>query len=140
MSPEVLAGKYYSFSCDIWSLGIILYELCLLKNPLEHMEYEYLKFFIEEGNFEKIFKKNKINYSEKTFNLIKKILVKNPEERPTIHEIIEESENILNQLKYIKPHYKNEIKPFHLINGKNIYDSLKINQNKEKISKNIYLK
>ena len=30
MSPEVLKGEEYSFSFDIWSLGIILYELCLL--------------------------------------------------------------------------------------------------------------
>ena len=34
MSPEVIKEEYYSYSCDIWSLGIILLELCLLKNPL----------------------------------------------------------------------------------------------------------
>ena len=141
MSPEVLTGKKYSYSCDIWSLGIILYELCLLKHPLSHInKKQILQLLIEEGDFETIYKNNKINYSEKTFNLIKKILVKNPEERPTINEIIKESEDIINKLKYIKikPHYNNEEKPFHIINGKMIYDSLKIkiNQNKEKISQN----
>ena len=38
MSPELISGKEYSYSCDIWSLGIILYELCLLKNPLTHID------------------------------------------------------------------------------------------------------
>ena len=27
MAPEVLEGKEYDFSADIWSLGCILYEL-----------------------------------------------------------------------------------------------------------------
>ena len=38
MSPELISGKEYSYSCDIWSLGMILYELCLLKNPLSHIK------------------------------------------------------------------------------------------------------
>jgi len=27
MAPEVIEGKKYTFSADIWSLGCILYEL-----------------------------------------------------------------------------------------------------------------
>jgi len=27
MAPEVLEGRQYSDKCDIWSLGIIIYEL-----------------------------------------------------------------------------------------------------------------
>ena len=58
ISPEVLARKEYSYSCDIWSLGIILYELCLLKHPLSHIkEKPLLELIIKKGNFEKIYKK-----------------------------------------------------------------------------------
>ena len=44
MSPELISGKEYSYSCDIWSLGMILYELCLLKNPLSHIK-DFSKLF-----------------------------------------------------------------------------------------------
>jgi len=27
MAPEILEGKQYSDKCDIWSLGIIIYEM-----------------------------------------------------------------------------------------------------------------
>lgn len=51
MSPDLLKGKECSYSSDIWSLGIILYELCLLKNPLNTInEGQMLKLFIEKGN------------------------------------------------------------------------------------------
>jgi len=30
LSPEIIEGKGYSFSSDMWSLGILLYELCAL--------------------------------------------------------------------------------------------------------------
>ena len=37
MGPEVYMEVPYSYSCDIWSLGIILYELCFLENPFDHL-------------------------------------------------------------------------------------------------------
>lgn len=30
ISPEIIEGKPYTFMTDIWSLGVILYELCAL--------------------------------------------------------------------------------------------------------------
>lgn len=35
MSAEVLQGSGYTFSADIWSLGCVLYELCMLKSPFK---------------------------------------------------------------------------------------------------------
>ena len=33
IAPEVIAGKGYSFSCDMWSMGVILFELVCYEVP-----------------------------------------------------------------------------------------------------------
>lgn len=35
MAPEVASGKPYDYKSDLWPLGIIIYELCMLKHPFE---------------------------------------------------------------------------------------------------------
>jgi len=48
-------------------------------------------------------------YSEETCNLIRKMLVKNPDERPTIDHLIQECEHILTKLNNEKPYYNNSV-------------------------------
>ncbi|XP_055535498.1 serine/threonine-protein kinase Nek7-like [Wyeomyia smithii] len=33
MAPEIASGRRYDFTSDIWPLGIIFFELCMLKHP-----------------------------------------------------------------------------------------------------------
>ncbi len=33
MAPEVISGKGYSFEADIWSMGVLLYELACGQFP-----------------------------------------------------------------------------------------------------------
>ena len=33
MAPEILQGKYYDKKCDVWSLGVILFQLVYGKLP-----------------------------------------------------------------------------------------------------------
>ncbi|CAM9327862.1 unnamed protein product, partial [Sphacelaria rigidula] len=35
MSPELLAGRPYCWSSDVWSLGCMLYELAMLRSPFK---------------------------------------------------------------------------------------------------------
>ena len=35
MSPEVCENKPYSYASDIWALGCVLYEMCMLKHAFD---------------------------------------------------------------------------------------------------------
>ena len=33
LSPEIVQSNEYSFATDIWSIGVLLYEMCALRPP-----------------------------------------------------------------------------------------------------------
>lgn len=35
MPPEVCLGKPYDHKADVWAVGVILYEMIMLKKPFE---------------------------------------------------------------------------------------------------------
>ena len=79
-SPEVLGGeKYEGKPQDIWALGILLYTMLYKENPFYNVDE------IMEGDL-------RIPYviSETSLTLIKKILVRDVDERPTITDIMED--------------------------------------------------
>ena len=95
MAPEMIDGeKGYSYQVDIWSLGIILYKLIIGKFPFESNNKEEL--FNKIKNEQIKFPEDSI-ISEDAKDLINEILVKNPEERPSLFQIL--SHDFFSQLK-----------------------------------------
>jgi serine/threonine protein kinase len=77
MSPEILLGNEYSIKSDLWSIGLIIYELLHGINPFHTCQS--IPDLIKQLN---VFKLSiNINLSDQCIDLLKKLLVKNPEER-----------------------------------------------------------
>jgi serine/threonine-protein kinase ULK/ATG1 len=46
MSPQILSKNFYSYKCDVWSLGIIMYEFHFEKLPWKATDVNALFFQI----------------------------------------------------------------------------------------------
>ncbi len=84
LSPEIINGKEYSYQSDIWSLGIVLYELCALKPPFTANGFAALAMKIIKGQFTPI----PPHYSKEIHNLVNLVLRVNPSKRPSAAEIL----------------------------------------------------
>ena len=127
-SPEMVAGKKYNgIKIDIWSTGIILYAMLCGYLPFEDKKNEKL--------FDKILE-CKIEYpdflSEESKDLIKKILVREPEKRITIPEI-KKHKFYLKGKKLFNEIFT--IKQIDEINEKNNNENKKNEENKQNIEK-----
>ena len=84
LSPEIVKGHHYSFKTDIWSLGVILYEMCCLKLPFKAQNQFILQKKIQECKYSPIPSK----YSSDLRRLIEEMLVVDPSQRPSISQIL----------------------------------------------------
>ncbi|KAM0677276.1 Cell cycle serine/threonine-protein kinase cdc5/MSD2 [Binucleata daphniae] len=88
IAPEVLFDKDmgHSFEVDIWSFGVILYTLLVGTPPFQKNVvceiYETIK------NIDYTFPKNYF-YGRYSKELIRQILNRNPQERPSLNQIVE---------------------------------------------------
>jgi NIMA (never in mitosis gene a)-related kinase len=84
LSPEACQSQPYTSKSDVWSLGVILYELCTLKNPFEADNLLGLVFKIVQEKHDPI----PDRYSADLRNLIDMLLEKDPIKRPTARDIL----------------------------------------------------
>lgn len=96
LSPEIVQDKPYSFKSDIWSLGILLYEMTMLKMPFEASSLPTLSLKIVRGNYSPIAS----TVSKELKGLIQSLLQVDIKNRPTIYELLRH------------PALKNRIKSF----------------------------
>lgn len=81
MSPEQLSGKPYNYKVDIYSLGLILFELLVPFNT--QMERVHVLQDIKQSKFGESFQKK---YKDE-YELLKLMLSRCPDERPTTYGI-----------------------------------------------------
>ena len=95
ISPEIVKGHHYSFKTDIWSLGVILYEMCCLKLPFKAQNQFILQKKIQECKYNPI----PDRYSQDLKLLVERLLVVDPSNRPSITQILSMS-IIKNRIKH----------------------------------------
>lgn len=86
LSPEIIESRPYSFKSDIWSLGVMLYELCALKPPFEGMNLHFLALKIIRGEYAQL----PAHYSRELKTLVSQMLTMDVQRRPNINQILKQ--------------------------------------------------
>ena len=84
-SPEIWNDQPYDYKCDIWSVGCIIYEMASLHVPFRGVSMQNLYKNVLRGIYQQI----PYRYSDDLKQIIKSILVVNPEKRPSAKELLE---------------------------------------------------
>ena len=88
IAPEVFNDKPYSFEADIWSLGVLLYEMCCLEYPFNPKDSDNDAMFglmnaVNNGKFKDL----PSCYSDELKLLLKHMLNQDRNNRPNINQI-----------------------------------------------------
>eukprot|EP00041_Stephanoeca_diplocostata_P036165 m.1305828 g.1305828 ORF g.1305828 m.1305828 type:complete len:874 (-) comp24814_c0_seq1:2776-5397(-) len=85
MSPECIQGKGYNAKSDIWALGMIAYELCLLQHPFKGQSLMGLMYKICEEKFDIEIPDV---YSADLARVIAQLFDRDPTRRPSATQIL----------------------------------------------------
>lgn len=86
LSPEIINGAQYDSKTDIWSLGVLLYELCALDYPFKvpNNSLAALALKILKGKYSPISRL----YSAEISKLLSQMLSVNPKSRPSVDQLM----------------------------------------------------
>lgn len=97
MAPEMIHGNF-TFESDCWSIGVILYEMMTGKHPFYGKTQEEIFKMIMKGVYDtNLLDRQKC--TEEVKDLIKKLIVLNPQERLSINSTLEHPWIKLHNLK-----------------------------------------
>ena len=84
LSPEIIQSKPYNNKTDVWSMGVMLYELCALKPPFDAPSIHLLSMKIVRGIYNPV----PSHFSPELKSLIKQMLEVRIEMRPDVNKIL----------------------------------------------------
>lgn len=84
LSPEIVEGRPYSFKSDVWSLGVLLYELCTLRPPFDGNSIRQLGVNICRGTYPPL----PSQFSKDLKGLVSMQLTLDPNKRPTVGQML----------------------------------------------------
>ncbi|NXL87635.1 NEK4 kinase, partial [Alectura lathami] len=84
MSPELFSNKPYNYKSDVWALGCCVYEMATLKHAFNARDMNSLVYRIIEGKLPPMPR----DYSPQLVEIIRTMLSKKPEERPSVKSIL----------------------------------------------------
>ncbi|XP_054163602.1 proto-oncogene tyrosine-protein kinase ROS-like isoform X2 [Oppia nitens] len=99
MSPESLIDGVFTSQSDVWSFGVLLYEVLSLgeqpyqiKSHIQVLEYVRCGGILEQP----------INCPDEIYRLMKRCWIYDPEDRPNFFDCLEELENIMKNISGYK--------------------------------------
>ena len=104
LSPEIIENKPYDAKSDIWSLGVLLYEMMTFKMPFNANSLPNLSLKIMRGNYAP----PPTVYTRDLREIVSRCLMVNPSRRPRIQEILSmpiiqnRIRNFLDEVQYNK--------------------------------------
>ena len=114
LSPEIIQGKLYDNKSDIWSLGVLLYEMMTFKMPFEANTLPMLSMKIMRGNYTP----PSSMYTKDLREIVSKCLMVDSSRRPSIREILKmpiiqnRIKNFLTEVEYKKEFTKTITKKY----------------------------
>ena len=98
LAPEIWKKKPYNSKCDIWSLGVLLYEMATFMYPYNAHNARDLSVKVCNAKAPNI----PSTYSKELSNVIHSMLVHNPLQRPSVEDILK-MPSVQKRLSLINP-------------------------------------